>query len=279
MRVACVQYDIAWHDKPANFAKVRSLLAAAGPCGPGGLIVLPEMFSTGFSMDVRAAAEDQTRPAENFLAELARHYGCHVLGGVVNVDADGLGRNEAVVFGPAGQEVMRYAKMHPFTYAREAQYFTSGNAPVVAELALGGPARQAPVRISCFVCYDLRFPEVFRSAAMAGAEVLAVIANWPASRREHWPALLAARAIENQAWVVGVNRAGNDPAASYSGGSMVVDPRGRVAAEADDGEMVLQAELDLADLREYRREFPALDDIRQGWVRRIDKKTAEPGKA
>jgi len=279
MRVACVQYDIAWHDKPANFAKVRSLLEAAGPCGPGGLIVLPEMFSTGFSMDVRAAAEDQTRPAENFLAELARHYGCHVLGGVVNVDADGLGRNEAVVFGPAGQEVFRYAKMHPFSYAGEARYFTPGNTPVVAELALGGPARQAPVRISCFVCYDLRFPEVFRSAAMAGAEVLAVIANWPASRREHWPALLRARAIENQAWVVGVNRVGNDPAASYSGGSMVVDPRGRVAAEADDGEMVLQAELDLADLREYRREFPALDDIRQGWVRRIDKKTAEPGKA
>jgi predicted amidohydrolase len=274
MRVACVQYDIAWHDKPANFAKVRSLLAAAaGGCGPGGLIVLPEMFSTGFSMALQAAAgggaAGKIRPSESFLAELARHYGCHVLGGVVNADADGLGRNEALLLGPAGQEVLRYAKMHPFSYASEARYFTPGNTPVVAELALGGLARQAPVRISCFVCYDLRFPEVFRSAAMAGAEVLAVIANWPASRREHWPALLRARAIENQAWVVGVNRAGSDPDASYSGGSMVVDPRGRVAAEADDGEMVLQAELDLADLRQYRRDFPALDDIRQGWVRRI----------
>ena len=101
MRVACVQYDIAWHDKQANFAKVRSLLAASGGCQPGGLIVLPEMFSTGFSMDLQATAEGQLRPAEVFLAELARHYGCHVLGGVVNVAADGLGRNEALLIGPA----------------------------------------------------------------------------------------------------------------------------------------------------------------------------------
>ena len=298
MHVACVQYDVAWHDKPANFAKVRSLLAAAGGCEPGGLIVLPEMFSTGFSMDLQATAERQLGPAEgfspesgiscgsaaqlgpaeSFLAELARHYGCHVLGGVVNVAADGLGRNEAVLFGPAGQEIMRYAKMHPFSYAGEKQYFAPGNSPVVADMACCEPGRQVPARLSGFICYDLRFPEVFRSAAMAGAEVLAVIANWPASRCEHWRTLLRARAIENQAWVVGVNRAGSDPDVSYFGGSAVVDPRGRVVAEAADGEMVLQAELDLAALRQYRREFPALDDTRPGWVRRIDKKTAEPVK-
>ncbi len=282
MRVTCVQYDIVWHDKPANFAKVRSLLAAADGCQPGGLIVLPEMFSTGFSMDLHATAESfsttagagavagvQLRPAEVFLAELARHYGCHVLGGVVNVAAGGLGRNEALLIGPAGLEIMRYAKMHPFSHAGEARYFAPGNSPVVADLACCEPGRQGPARLSGFICYDLRFPEVFRSATMAGAEVLAVIANWPASRCEHWRALLAARAIENQAWVVGVNRAGSDPDVSYFGGSAVVDPRGRVVAEAADGEMVLQAELDLAALRQYRREFPALDDTRPGWVRRI----------
>jgi len=291
MHVACVQYDVAWHDKPANFAKVRSLLAAAGGCEPGGLIVLPEMFSTGFSMDLQATAERQLRPAEgfspesgiscgsaaqlgpaeSFLAELARHYGCHVLGGVVNVAADGLGRNEAVLFGSAGLEIMRYAKMHPFSYAGEARHFTPGNTPVVAELACCEPGRQAPARLAGFICYDLRFPEVFRSAAVAGAEILAVIANWPASRREHWPALLRARAIENQAWVVGVNRAGSDPNVSYFGGSAVVDPLGRVVAEASDGEMVLPAELDLAGLRQYRREFPALADVCPGWVRRLDR--------
>jgi predicted amidohydrolase len=278
MRVACVQYDIAWHDKPANFAKVRSLLAASGGCEPGGLIVLPEMFSTGFSMDLQATAEGQLRPAEHFLAELARHYGCHVLGGVVNVAADGLGRNEALLLGPAGQEIMRYAKMHPFSHAGEAQYFAPGNAPIVADLTCCEPGRQAPARLSGFICYDLRFPEVFRSAVVAGAEVLAVIANWPASRCEHWRTLLRARAIENQAWLVGVNRAGIDPDVSYFGGSTVVDPRGRVVAEATDGEMVLQAELDMAALRQYRREFPALGDFRPGWIRRLDKKTAEPVK-
>ncbi len=272
MKVACVQYDIAWHDKPANFAKVRSLLASAGGCEPGGLIVLPEMFSTGFSMDLQATGEGKPRPAENFLTELARHHRCHVLGGVVNIGADGLGRNEALMLGPAGQEIMRYAKMHPFSHAGEMRHFRPGDTPVVADLPCSEPAGQGSARCSAFVCYDLRFPEVFRSATLAGAEVLVVIANWPASRCEHWRTLLAARAIENQAWVVGVNRVGSDPNASYSGRSAVVDPRGRVVAEAGDGEMVLQAEMDLAGLRQYRREFPALADVRTGWVKQVGKR-------
>ncbi len=262
MRVTCVQFDIAWQDKPANFAKVRTLLAGAGACEAGGLIVLPEMFSTGFNMDVRAAAEGQPAPAEGFLAELARQYGCHVLGGVVNTAADGRGLNEAVLIGPDGRQAMRYAKMHPFSYAGESEHFAPGEAPVVAELA--------GTKLSAFICYDLRFPEVFRSASLAGAEVLAVIANWPADRTEHFQALLTARAIENQAWVVGVNRVGSDPNVRYSGGSVVIDPRGRTAAIAGDGEAILSAELDVEALRQYRREFPALADARRGWVRRLD---------
>ena len=263
MRVTCVQFDIAWHDKPANFAKVRALLGGADACEAGGLIVLPEMFSTGFSMNIQAAAEGLPAPAEGFLAELARQYGCHVLGGVVNAADDGRGLNEAVLIGPDGRQVMRYAKMHPFSYAGESKHFEPGEAPLVAELAA--------TRLSAFICYDLRFPEVFRAAALAGAEVLAVIANWPASRAEHFQALLTARAIENQAWVVGVNRVGGDPNTRYSGGSVVIDPHGRTAAKAGDGEMVFSAELDLEALRQYRREFPALADARPGWVKRLDR--------
>lgn len=259
MRVTCVQFDIAWQDKPANFAKIRSLLAGAGACEADGLIVLPEMFSTGFSMNVQAVAEGQPGPAEGFLVELARQYGCYVLGGVVNTAADGRGLNEAVLIGPDGRHATRYAKMHPFSFAGESQHFAPGDTPVVVELA--------GTKLSAFICYDLRFPEVFRSAALAGAEVLAVIANWPASRAEHWRTLLRARAIENQAWVVGVNRVGSDPNVRYSGGSVVIDPHGLTVAKAGDGETVLSAELDVQALRQYRREFPALVDTRPGWVR------------
>ncbi len=262
MRVTCVQFDVAWQDRSANFAKVRELLAGADACEAGGLIVLPEMFSTGFSMDVQAATQDQPSPAEGFLAEIARQHGCYTLGGVVNADPDGRGLNEAVLVGPDGRHLMRYAKMHPFSYAGESQHFAPGDAPVVTEIA--------DTKLSPFICYDLRFPEVFRSAALAGAEVMAVIANWPASRAEHFQTLLTARAIENQAWVVGVNRVGSDPDVRYSGGSVVIDPRGLVVARAGDGEVLLTSEIDVQALRQYRREFPVLADARRGWVRRLD---------
>ncbi len=262
MKVTCVQFDIAWQDEQANFATVRQLLAGADAPEAGGLIVLPEMFSTGFSVDIRAVAQDRSAPAESFLAELAGQFGCYALGGVVNTDADGRGLNEAVLVDPQGQAVMRYTKMHPFSYAGESQYFTPGDGPSMVELS--------DVRLSAFVCYDLRFPEVFRSVSLAGAEALVVIANWPADRAEHWRALLTARAIENQAWVIGVNRVGSDPNVQYAGGSIVVDPRGRAITSAGADEQVISAQLDVGDLRRYRREFPALADARRGWVRGLD---------
>lgn len=258
MNVVCVQYEIAWEDKEASFAKVRSLLAA-GRVERGSLIVLPEMFSTGFSMNVAGIAEGAGRPAERFLAETARAHASAVLGGVVSRSADGRGRNEAVLVGPGGGEIARYAKMHPFTYAGEADHYEAGEGVVVADW---GGARLAPL-----VCYDLRFPEAFRVAAAMGAEVLVVIANWPGARRDHWRAQLRVRAIENQAYVIGVNRTGEDPNVSYAGGSVVFDPRGQLVAEAGEAEGVIAAELDLPALRDCRREFPALADMRGDLLR------------
>jgi len=260
VNVVCVQLDIAWGDRAANFAKVRSLLGSAAVEG-GWLIVLPEMFSTGFSMNVAGICEGETRPAEAFLAELAGEFGAAVLGGVVTRAADGRGRNEAVLVAPGGEELARYTKMHPFSYAGETEHYAPGDRPVVVEVA--------GAKLSPFICYDLRFPEAFRGAAAGGAEVLAVIANWPEARQEHWRVLLRARAIENQAYVIGVNRTGADPNVTYAGGSVVASPRGEVAAEAGAGECTLAAELDLAALREYRLEFPALADMKGDWVRAL----------
>lgn len=256
MRIAGVQFDVAWEDKKANHAKVRSLLEGAH-LAPGTLVLLPEMFSTGFSMQVGAIAEGEAQETERFLAGLARELGVAVLGGVVNLGPDGRGRNQALAIAPNGATLCRYSKIHPFSFGEETRHYTGGTEITHFEFA--------GVRISPFVCYDLRFPEIFRAATTRGAQLLAVIANWPQPREEHWLTLLKARAIENQAYVVGVNRCGRDPKLFYSGRSQVIGPKGEILADAGGAEGVIQAEVDLAGLQEWRKAFPALSDMKSGW--------------
>ncbi len=256
MRIHCCQHDVTWEDKAANHARVRDLVESAAP-DEGDVLLLPEMFATGFSMNVATITDTTTHETESFLAEIAQQYRITVLGGVVTASGT-RGRNECVVIGPEGNEVGRYAKMHPFTFAGENRHYVRGVGPIVV------PA--GPFAVSPFVCYDLRFPEVFRTAVIRGASLFAVIANWPTARAEHWSSLLRARAIENQAYVAGVNRCGSDWRQEYAGGSVVFGPKGELVAEAGDGEEVISAELDFAALDAYRREFPALADIAPGSV-------------
>ena len=261
MRVVACQLDIVWEDKAANHENVRRLLAAAGNLA-GALVVLPEMFATGFSMNVSEIHEGDARPSEKFLSELAAEHRACFVGGVVTQGADGKGRNEAVVFGPDGKSVARYAKLHPFTFGREAEHYSPGDELVVFTWQ--------DFSVAPFICYDLRFPEVFRAAVRRAAQLILVIANWPDTRAEHWAALLKARAIENQAYVVGVNRRGTDPELSYAGGSMIVGPRGDVLAHAGSEETIVSAELELPPLLAYRREFPALQDMHdEAWYRKL----------
>ena len=167
MQIIGCQLDIVWENKPANHDRVRRLLETA-PLRPGSLVVLPEMFATGFSMNVAAITEGESRETERFLAGLAREYGVTVLGGVVTTGADGRGRNEAVAFAPEGNEAARYCKMHPFSYGGETQHYTSGCRPSVFAVQ--------EFTVAPFVCYDLRFPEIFRRAVKRGATLMTVIA-------------------------------------------------------------------------------------------------------
>ncbi|MFW6059205.1 MAG: carbon-nitrogen family hydrolase [Phycisphaeraceae bacterium] len=253
MQVIGCQLDIQWEDKSANHERVRRLLADV-QVQPGALIVLPEMFATGYSMNVQVVHEGGARPTERFCAALAVEHGAYVLAGAVSPDRAGWGRNEAVAFDPSGELVARYAKMHPMTVAGEAEHYLPGTE--VVTFACG------EFVVSPFVCYDLRFPEIFRMAATRGAHVMPVIANWPAVRIAHWRTLLAARAIENQAYVIGVNRTGDSPEMAYNGRSVVIDPRGETIAEAGEGETALVADIELEPLLEYRAKFPALADRR-----------------
>lgn len=253
MRVVACQFSPVWEEKPASLAAAARLIEAAGPMR-GALILLPEMFATGFSLNLPAVREGTERQAERFLRELAGKTGCATLGGVVNESPAGKGLNQAVAFDPAGRELVRYTKLHPFSFGGEAKHFVGGEG--VATFDWGG------MRVAPLICYDLRFPEAFRLATRRGAQVLAVLANFPSARESHWVTLLTARAIENQAYVVGVNRCGADPYLPYPGRSLIIGPRGDILADAGPGEAVISAELDLDDLLDYRAKFPALRDMR-----------------
>ena len=253
MKLFCCQTDIVWENKPANHTRVRKLLDQARP-PRDSMVLLPEMFATGFSMNVAGIHEDQPGESETFLARTARELGVYLTGGVVSLTQDGRGRNESVLFSPQGSEVARYAKMQPFTLGGEASSYVAGDRIVTFPWQ--------GIAVAPFICYDLRFPELFRAATQQGAQLFTVIANWPATRIHHWVALLQARAIENQAYVAGVNRCGADPRYTYSGRTLIVSPRGDILADAGDGEKVISANIDLAGLLAYRKELPFLRDIR-----------------
>lgn len=253
MDVIAVQLDSVWQDKPANHAQVRKRLSSID-VPKNSLIVLPEMFDTGFSMNVSKTAQTDSLESETFLRELAAELDCAVLGGVVGPATDDVASNLSVAFAPDGSELVRYRKMQPFTLTGEDQHYGAGDSHKIFEWQ--------GVRIAPYVCYDLRFPEIFRPAAMSGAEFFIVIACWPTARSEHWVRLLQARAIENQAFALGVNRCGTDPKFEYDGRSTAFDPLGKQLFECDAAEQVRHFQIDAEEVRSWRSKFPALRDIR-----------------
>jgi predicted amidohydrolase len=259
MRAHLIQLDIAWEDKPANYDRVEHLIARASP-GEGDLVVLPEMFDTGFSLNTGVTADTQGATLRQ-LCQIAGDLGVYIQGSrTVRECHRDKAHNRALIIGPGGEPIAEYSKVHPFSYGREPEAFEGGREVVTYDWSAGGPAQT--LRVCPAICYDLRFPELFRLGLKRGAEVFAIGANWPASRAAHWRALLIARAIENQAFVLGVNRAGSDPHLSYQGGSIAVGPRGDVLGELGSEESVLSVDLNPAHVRSWRETFPAWKDLR-----------------
>ena len=254
VNVTALQFDVAWEDKPANFAKVHQLLARAAP-RKDSLVVLPEMFATGFSMNTAKIAESRGGETEQFLAATAKELGVFLIGGAAMRGRDGRMRNKALAFSPTGELLAFYAKMRPFAPGGESQHYVAGER---AATFRWGDWTVAPL-----ICYDLRFPELFRQAAAARQpELFVIIASWPEKRILHWARLLQARAIENQAYIVGVNHVGDDPYYHYCGRSLILDYNGDILADASEREDWIRAELDLATLRKYRQGLPFLADIK-----------------
>lgn len=267
MHLHLFQTDIQSLQPAANRARVSALAREAGIV-PGSLLVLPELFSTGTLPEDfdRAQATEIAREDREFLAMLARETHSWIVAGILGdtAERDGAGpalRNLGVVIDPHGETTARYQKIHPFSMGGEDRIFAGGDQVVIT--AVG----EFTAHIA--VCYDLRFPELFRVGTRGGADplvdLIVVPANWPASRREHWDVLLRARAIENQCYVAGVNCVGAQHGTSYEGGSALVSPKGEVLAAADTngtrgGECVVTAEISAGHVRAWRRVFPALRD-------------------
>jgi len=252
LRVAVVQHDIVWESRSETVAALEPVVARAADAG-ARLVVLAEMFAVGFSMNIDVTAEAADGPTSAWLVDQAAKHGTAVCGTVpIRVAGERLAYNTFVLATPAG-ELHRYRKIHPFTYGGEREAFAAGD--VVITVDLDG------VRVTPFVCYDLRFADVFWEAA-AQTDLYVVSANWPETRRRHWTALLAARAIENQAYVVGCNRVGNGGKLAYVGDSCVVSPMGDVLASAAEVETTLLVDIDPARVTEVRERFPFAADRR-----------------
>lgn len=258
MKAYFCQINSLWENRNAVYPAVSELLEAAQP-PPGSLICLPEMFATGFTFNPQLAEHPVTGPTLEVLSTLAQRFKSYLIGGVIaKYPAAPKPHNAALVYAPDGKILARYDKMHLFGFAGESEHVMPGNRTV--------QIRTGEFLISPFICYDLRFPEIFRTATVAGAEVLVIIANWPAQRASHWVTLLQARAIENQAYVIGVNRCGNDVLHTYVGQSMIIGPKGQILVQADDQPCIMGVELSRDSLLEYRAEFPALGDIHKNYV-------------
>ena len=253
MRVAGIQADIRWENPGANFLAYAPRIAAAAAAG-ADLVLLPEMYSTGFSMAAERLAEPQDGPSTSFLVEQASRNGVYVAGSLPE-RTPGYERptNTLVLASPTGVQA-RYAKIHPFSYSGEDEHYSAGTTFVTE--------RVAGALVTFFICYDLRFADEFWATAQE-TDCYVVLANWPRARRRHWETLLTARAIENQAYVAAVNRVGVDGNdIEYSGDSAIIDPLGYPLATAAQTETMLLADVDPEEVDRVRPRFPFMADRR-----------------
>jgi len=253
LRLTIVQSDIIWQSASDNIAKIESLIS--GLDGGSDLILLPEMFSTGFTMKTEKFAEEMDGKTVSAMMSWSRELDVHTAGSII-VKENGKFFNRVVVTSPDGAACV-YDKRHLFRMGGEDKKYSGGNKNLTVNIK--------GWRVRPFICYDLRFP-VWSRNTPDGYDLAFYCANWPAVRQHHWDTLLRARAIENQCYVAGINRTGIDGSGiEYNGGSCVIGFRGEELYSAGGGPSVHTVEIQYETLIEYRKEFPAwmdADDFR-----------------
>ena len=246
MKVGLIQFDILWENVQGNVERVSQMLEEAATQGVD-MLVLPELWACGFTMNQEAHKTFQT--GFDAMKAMAAQYNCTVVGGLPHKTETG---QENRCYLVDGERQLHYAKIKAFKFAGEHLKYEQGTACL--RIDVGG------FQMSPFVCYDLRFPELARSM-VPQTNLFIYVANWPTPRVHHWRQLLIARAIENQAYVIGVNRLGSGGGMDFSGSSMVVDPLGQIVLDAGDAAGVYFADLDPSHVAGVRATFKFLDDM------------------
>ncbi len=263
MKIALAQLNMKFEDKTYAMERCREMTAQAAAQG-AEVIVFPEMTLTGFTMSPQVYGETkENSPSLEFFREEARKYAMAIVCGIIFLE-DGKATNHSVILSETGEVLADYAKIHPFSYGAEARYYTGGTQ--LASCVMRG------VPTSPFVCYDLRFPEIFQAASKKSL-LLTVIANWPIARISHWQTLLQARALENQCFVAGVNRSGKDKTLTYTGDSMLISPEGEVLAHLTGEDALQVVEIDPAQAEAYRKKFPLKADRKEDLYCRFFRET------
>ena len=251
MKIGLLQYSPVWEDKEANKEKISVLLNTK--ITDVGLLIFPEMTLTGFTMKSDEFAESLQGESFKFFSKLAISKKTHIFAGVI-VKGRRKSFNTLIHIKPDGKLLKLYRKIHPFSYSNEDQFYDPGSKPARTKVKSW--------QVGLSICYDLRFPELYRKYGKKKAHLIVIIANWPDTRIEHWCTLLKARAIENQCYVAGVNRVGKDPKLNYTGFSCVYDPMGKEIVAVENEERLIVTEIHKSEVEAVRNKLPFLDDIK-----------------
>jgi predicted amidohydrolase len=250
MKIALFQYNPAWENKEVNKQKILSMITGVEGIE---LVVFPEMTLTGFTMKSKEMSETIEGESFRFFSSIAKNKYVNIFAGIIERRNNRF-YNSLIHIKPDGELVKLYRKVHPFSYSGENEHYNAGAKPVHTKIRKW--------KIGLTICYDLRFPELYRKYGKKKSHLIVNIANWPDTRIEHWRTLLKARAIENQCYVVGVNRVGKDPKLNYVGFSSVFDPMGKEIVSVENEEKIIVVELDKNIINGVREKFPFLDDIK-----------------
>ena len=248
LKIGLVQHDIIWEDKTANFKKIRRMISSR----KADIFILPEMFATGYTNKSGQFFEKTGGETESFLKETALKKQCYIGGGWIEKNPSGKPFNSYSIASPEGKITVRYRKIHPFSYAGEDKNYSAGEKTVLFKIG--------NFRLSIGICYDLRFPELFRSLA-GKTDIFLLPANWPKERIHQFEILLAARSIENQCVMAAVNRVGQAGGIEYNGQSALYFPdASREVVGPEEKTAVFEVSLD--ELKKFRHDFPVLKDRR-----------------
>ena len=251
MKISLFQYSPEWENVEENISIIESILTRN--VSDEDIIIFPEMTLTGFTMESKKFAEELDGTGTKYFISLSQRLKKHIFAGIIELDDDRI-YNSLVHFDNFGLIRARYRKIHPFSYAKENQFYDAAKEIVTTKID--------QTKIGLTICYDLRFPELYRLYGKERNEIIINIANWSIKRIEHWKHLLKSRAIENQCYMIGVNRIGSDPFNDYSGSSAIYDPMGEEVLVCPNEEGLFTTEIDLSKVEEVRRKLPFLDDIK-----------------